>query len=732
MARIPMGNFGNAIASAPPRVNVPSGAFDSGGRQLQALGETGMEIADQIKKEADAKQKEADTLSVIEATNHAKEKMFDLLYHPESGALNQRGDAAIKRDSGTDLATEYSGRFKDVSEGISSSLPNEQQRKMFKQQSDSMRLQIYGSAQQHLSGEFQKYKVSVLDATVASSQREISLMGGSGQIPNDPETGTSMLDLLSEKITVATKEKARLMGLPQDMAEVETRKALSNAHVLAIDSALEARKPEYADLYLKKYAGQMDANDILRVKGKLDGEVNAQIGATVAGDVLRSMQPRIQPNDTERAFNIAVGTESGGKQFGADGAPLTSPKGAIGIAQVMPGTAPEAAKLAGLPFDETRYKTDAGYNKALGLAYFQKQLQDNGGDLAKAYAAYNAGPGALQAAMKKAEKSSALNKNDPTVQTHEWLDFMPTETKDYVAKNMKAFETGQGQPPRPTFAEIDEALRADPRLAANPARYKVARDEASRQFDETTKAIKQRDEDAVSKAMTGIIQNGGRFGDLPASVRGALPPKEVDGLMTFAQKIAKGEDSTSLWLYNKLSSNPDQLARMSDNEFFALRRELSESDFKHFSTERAKLNGITIGTNGAGNLNSTAIKQTLDDRLRMLQIDPTPKDDGSSEAARVGGIRRFVDQYFLSAQRETGKKFTDAEVAQHVDALFAKNATFRGWFSNTSGPLLSMKPGDIPSSDRDGIKAAFTRQGIDAPTDAQLLNAYWNMKVARK
>ena len=114
------------------------------------------------------------------------------------------------------------------------------------------------------------------------------------------------------------------------------------------------------------------------------------------------------------------------------------------------------------------------------------------------------------------------------------------------------------------------------------------------------------------------------------------------------------------------------------------------------------------------------------------KIDPTPKDDGGNEAARIGAIRSFVDKHILSAQREAGKKFSDGEVAQHIDALFAKNATFRGWFSTYSGPMLTMKAGDIDRATRDGIKAAFKRQGIDEPTDAQILNAYWAMKVTRK
>jgi soluble lytic murein transglycosylase len=250
-------------------------------------------------------------------------------------------------------------------------------------------------------------------------------------------------------------------------------------------------------------------------------------------------------------------------------------------------------------------------------------------------------------------------------------------------------------------------------------------------YEEQTKAIKQREEEAVATAMRGVVENGGRYSELPVSVRAALPPKEVDNVLGFAQRISKGDDTTSPWLYNKLTNNPGQLANMSDDAFYALRRELSEADFKHFSQERAKLAG-KAPTGAPGDLNTGAIKQTLDERLRMLQIDPSPKDDGGADAARIGGIRRFVDQYFYAAQRETGKKFNDAEIATHIDALFAKNATFRGWFSNTSGPMLGMKASDLPGDVKDNLKAAFKRQGIDSPTDAQLMNAYWNTKVARK
>ena len=124
--------------------------------------------------------------------------------------------------------------------------------------------------------------------------------------------------------------------------------------------------------------------------------------------------------DPASIFSRMIHTESRGNQFGADGKPLASSAGAIGIAQVMPGTAPEAAQLAGLPWDENRYRTDAAYNQALGKAYFEKQLADFG-DPALAVAAYNAGPGRIRAALQKGGAAG-------------WQNHIPGETKDYLNK----------------------------------------------------------------------------------------------------------------------------------------------------------------------------------------------------------------------------------------------------------------------------------------------------------
>jgi soluble lytic murein transglycosylase len=723
MPRVPTYDNFQATPNTLPQARLTMPEMpDVAGQQAQQMGRAMMAGGQQIGQVALDMQQQANQLRVDDALNKAKEAALRLTYDKDAGFTNLRGINALERPDGKPLADEYSDTLKRNIDEIAGTLGNDAQRQAFSLRANDILTAMRGNAIQHEAQEFKTYSLSVSEGIQSTALREIGLNW----------QNTDAVNSAVERIRAETYRQAQLLGKSAEWQDAQARKMTSNAHKVALLSALEQNDPAYADAYLKKYSGQMDADDILTVRGHVTKAMDAKVGFTAASEVLGRMQPRIQVGEAERAFNIALGTESNNRQFGPDGKPLTSPKGAIGIAQVMPDTAPEAAKLAGLPWDENRYKNDPAYNKALGMAYFQRQLQENGGDLAKAYAAYNGGPGRLAEAIKKAEQSAKAAQADPNVKPKTWLEFMPQETRDYVTKNMRAFEAGQGQPNRPTFQEIDDQLRADPRLAGNPARYKVAREEAERQFNEQTKAIKQREEEAVATAMRGIIENGGRFSDLPVSVRAAVPPKEVDNLIGFAQKIAKGDDSTSLWLYAKLAGNPDQLARMNDNEFFALRRELSEADFKHFANERAKRTGGGTGSNGPGDLNTQAIKQSLDERLRMLKIDPSPKDDGGNDAARVGAIRRFVDQYFMAAQREAGKKFTDAEVSQHLDALFAKNATFRGWFSTSSGPMLTMKVGDIDGTTRDGIKAAFKRQGIDEPTDAQILNAYWNMKVARK
>lgn len=92
----------------------------------------------------------------------------------------------------------------------------------------------------------------------------------------------------------------------------------------------------------------------------------------------------------DEAWNRIKRLEGG---LGPKGEMRVSSAGAVGPSQLMPATAPEAAEIAGLPWDEKRYRTDPAYNEALGKAYYASRVKARGGDYNKAALDYHTGMG---------------------------------------------------------------------------------------------------------------------------------------------------------------------------------------------------------------------------------------------------------------------------------------------------------------------------------------------------
>jgi len=695
------------------------------GRQMEEAGQKLVSGGSQLAKIQLDAQQQANQLRIADALNQAKEMEFKLRYDKDTGYEAVKGVDALQRPEGKPLADEYADKYKQSIESIASKLGNDEQRREFMLRANNSLVDFHGQAMAYEGAQFKEYALSVHEGTIKNSMNDIGLNY------NNPDVVSKNID----SIKASAYEAAKMQGKSATWAEAQARQMTSAAHLTAVSAALQKNDPAFADDYLKKFAKDMTADDILKARGATTKELNNKLAMNTAATVVNKAVPRIVTSDSERAFNIAIGSESSGKQFGGPGSvakpnePTTSPKGAIGIAQVMPGTAPEAAKLAGLEWDEKRYREDPEYNRALGKAYFDKQLKDFNGNLPMAYAAYNAGPGALREAIEKAKTDGAykeVTNPDGSVSggrtgTGNWLAHLPKETQDYVEKNMKAFGNGSGQYAKPTLYELQQEVRKTVG-SNNPEGLKLALDETERQYNDLMKSVKMQEEEAVATAMRAVQSNGGRFTDLPADIRGAIPAGEVTKVMDFASRISKGDDTTNLWLYNKLASNPSELQNLSDDQFFALRAELSAGDFKHFADTRAEL--LSGGTNSPGTLNTQMVKLVLDDRLRTMGIDPTPAD-ASSEAQRVGAIRKFINDSILASQSVTGKKMNDAEVSQFVDSMFAKTSVYDGYIWNSNGPMLKMKAGDIPGDVKDKIKDAFKARGVEDPTDADILNVYW-------
>jgi len=97
--------------------------------------------------------------------------------------------------------------------------------------------------------------------------------------------------------------------------------------------------------------------------------------------------------------------------------------GASGLMQVMPATARWTAKKAGLDY-KPEYLTDRDFNLRIGTNYLKLVLDDFGGSMAMAAAAYNAGPGRPR-----------RWREGPVIDAALWAESIPfNETRDYVKK----------------------------------------------------------------------------------------------------------------------------------------------------------------------------------------------------------------------------------------------------------------------------------------------------------
>lgn len=157
----------------------------------------------------------------------------------------------------------------------------------------------------------------------------------------------------------------------------------------------------------------------------LQSAFDAQHGTDVAGaaKTLGVRDPTAPVTTTAPATADGVWANMLHKENQPGDPAAVSPKGALGLAQVMPGTAREVAAGLGMAdvakMDDAQLKTyftaHPDVNEKIGRTYFNQQLSKYNGDPQAAVIAYNAGPGV-------ADKWIAAGRDDA---------MLPKETQDY-------------------------------------------------------------------------------------------------------------------------------------------------------------------------------------------------------------------------------------------------------------------------------------------------------------
>jgi hypothetical protein len=199
--------------------------------------------------------------------------------------------------------------------------------------------------------------------------------------------------------------------------------------------------------------------------------------------------------------------ESGGRRYGADGNVLTSPKGAQGEMQVMPGTATDPG------FGVTPAKDASPEELARVGRDYLGAMVNKYGDQDKALAAYNAGPGRVDAAIK--------------AHGDDWLKHMPDETQKYVSKaqqmapveafvdrmtrerltspeDLQFYQNNAAAVEAAVMRKLAERGATDP-AAVDAARVSVLNETTARSLPDTPDAMAQ-----VQRAADIVGESGGR------------------------------------------------------------------------------------------------------------------------------------------------------------------------------------------------------------------------------
>lgn len=114
--------------------------------------------------------------------------------------------------------------------------------------------------------------------------------------------------------------------------------------------------------------------------------------------------------------------------------------GALGLMQLLPGTAKQQARILGVKFSQPDLTVDGSYNVQLGRGYLQGLIDRYDGFYPMAIAAYNAGPGRVDRWIREF--------GDPRhaeVDVIDWIEMIPfSETRNYVQRVLEGLTMYRG------------------------------------------------------------------------------------------------------------------------------------------------------------------------------------------------------------------------------------------------------------------------------------------------
>lgn len=264
-------------------------------------------------------------------------------------------------------------------------------------------------------------------ATQAVALAHFDFEGAAGigqEWTNEAKSSRAALDAFEAKmlgVTDATKQQAmaandsaaayeKQAGAAKKMDEQQRIAAANSAQLLsaARDSAMKlmeaARSGQTVEEKRLEIVKQL-RTEYERTQAAAAGLSQAErVKATQDYAVaLRAANAANQPGvDRNSLLDAIAHVESGGRQFDGRGNVIKSGAGALGMYQIMPGSGPDMARMAGVEWSQARLEQDASYGRTLASAYIDYLMRIFDNDAVKALTAYHSGQGTVGKAIAQA------------------------------------------------------------------------------------------------------------------------------------------------------------------------------------------------------------------------------------------------------------------------------------------------------------------------------------------
>ena len=686
-----------------------------------------------------------DAISAQAAGNALAQQRINLEFNQDTGFRNAKEGQAV----GQQFVDTYGTKFTDAATTIRDNLANDNQKQIFDQHAQVQGLQYKAALLAHQAQETEKFNDSTANSTLDTVLRTMA------QKPTDELNFQTGLTQINGTIDSVGKRK----GYPEAQVADLKAKYLDAAYSTRISSIMDgipgvaSPNPYGAEKMFKQVQDQLGVTSQTSLATKIQKSVQSVQARDTAQGIIYGQIPT-PPAAIAQAVTgaplagIVQGMESNGQDTDANGAPLTSSKGAVGRMQVMPATStdPGFGVRPAVPGPDGKISPDEmarvgrDYLGAMTARYNNPAL---------VLAAYNAGPGQTDKWI-----SQFGDPRTGAISTQDWVSKIPfAETKGYVANGLGKLGPMPQQGATPTANQLKVDLYA---------RVQASRQLAEQQYPGDTgfaDAVASRTENYGRMVIANQqgVEAGARdslFSGLVGNPDGSNKPQTIDQMLAnpdMKRSWDKATPETQLAIQAHFKNGAGDPARTADTqailyqymgkaandrEGFAsedlspLIATLPHADFDKLSNMQfSARNKVEIAQDKAVNLQhalSLSENYALKPMGIMIPTKDTPPAKRTAYDQFTGRLTEALDNF----KTVNGKPPNDQDIVKIAKTLTANVQVPGKWYGTNSKPGFSLTPEEearatVPMTDdqkADAVSTLTARYGF-APTDSMVQQA---------